>query len=480
MKLILKLIKMIPQDLRQHVPRTIKDCILNFVENKDETLAADRLRENLAELSGRNTSFRAAHGKKVVYILHNSLPYSSGGYAIRTQGLAKGLKQNAWDVNCITRPGFPHDLADFKWNQLPQLADCIDGVFYRRILEPHWNNVGSNYAYIEQAALALEKEFKELNADAVIAASNFIVGLMSLLAAKKLRLPFIYEVRGLWEVTRMSREPRYANSKHYHTMETWETLVAQHADMVFTLTGPMRDELVRRGVDREKISLLPNACDTERFRPIEYNAKLAAELGLPPGIPVIGYIGTFVQYEGLDLLVEACAQLKRQGAVFRLLLVGNENTSGAGVGGITKRIMRIARHQGLGDWLILTGRVPHNMVEQYYSIIDICPFPRLPLPVTEMVSPMKPLEAMAMAKAVVASNVGGMKEMLLPEVNGLVFDKGSKDSLASVLLQLLNNEELRTQLSEQARVWVQQNRNWHAIAESLSLCLDHFVCDAKN
>jgi glycosyltransferase involved in cell wall biosynthesis len=176
---------------------------------------------------------------------------------------------------------------------------------------------------------------------------------------------------------------------------------------------------------------------------------------------VIGYIGSFVDYEGLDDLTRACGQLKKQGLQFRLLLVG------ASEGPIYKRIQSIAAQQGLGDWLILPGRVPHHEVESWYSLIDIAPFPRKPLPVTELVTPLKPLEAMAMKKVVVMSSVAAMAEMVEEGVTGLVFQKGNQDSLVSTLSHLITEPELRIRLGEQARHFVESERNWMKMGEKI-------------
>ena len=152
----------------------------------------------------------------------------------------------------------------------------------------------------------------------------------------------------------------------------------------------MRDELVRRGVDPGKVTLLPNSCDPARFTPRARDAVLADRLAIPASVPVIGYIGTFVQYEGLERPGRPPARCCGRGRDFRLMLIGNENVSTTDKGPITVEIERIAAESGLTDRLIMPGRVPHEEVEAYYSLIDIAPFPRKPQPVTEMVSPMKP------------------------------------------------------------------------------------------
>src|SRR5690606_22760827 len=215
-------------------------------------------------------------------------------------------------------------------------------------------------------------------------------------------------------------------------------------------------ELVARDVPAEKIRLLPNACDPERFEPLPRDRALQAELGFPEGVPVIGYIGTFVSYEGLEDLAAACGRLKARGLAFRLLLVGNEDASGTSRGEITEAIERAADKHGFRDWLAMPGRVPHEVVPAYYSRIDIAPFPRKPLPVCEMVSPMKPLEALAMEKAVLVSDVGALAEMVRDGETGLLFRKGDLSDLAAKLAQLVKDPAMRERLGRNGRRWVKQ------------------------
>jgi glycosyltransferase involved in cell wall biosynthesis/polysaccharide pyruvyl transferase WcaK-like protein len=400
---------------------------------------------------------------RICYVLHNSLPYSSGGYATRGHGLALGLRAVGIEVACITRPGFPFDVKpELEGTTLPS-EDLIDDISYLRVWEPR-RNAGLLYHYVRGAADAFEARFREIRPALIMAASAYLSALPALIAARRLGLPFIYEVRGFWEITRLSRQPGYDNKPFFHVQKAIEAEIASRADYVFTLTAPMREELVQRGVSAEKISLLPNSCDSDRFTPRHRDAVLAARLGIPADVPVIGYIGTFVQYEGLEDLAAACARLRSRGMVFRLMLVGNEDTSGSGRGRITGEIERIAAEEGLAEWLIMPGRVPHEEVEAYYSLIDIAPFPRKPQPVTEMVSPMKPLEALSMEKAVVVSSVRALTEMVHDEETGLVFEKGSIESLANTLARLISDPELRGRLGRTARAWVARERTWIATA----------------
>jgi glycosyltransferase involved in cell wall biosynthesis len=399
---------------------------------------------------------------RICYVLHNSLPYSSGGYGTRSHGVAGGLKAAGREVIVLTRPGFPVDIKTELNDADVPAEDVIDGIRYVRTLEPKRKGM-SMLQYVTKAADALERQMRAVRPEMVMSASNHVTALPALIAARRLGLPFIYEVRGLWEITRISREQEFEDTPAFAVQSLLEAKVAQLADHVFTLTEPMREELSSRGVRDERIELLPNSCDPERFLPRPRDQALAARLGIPEGVPVIGYVGTFVDYEGLEDLALACTLLKQRGVNFRLMLVGNENASGTDRGPITEQILRIAEAEGMTDWLIMPGRVPHEEVESYYSLIDIAPFPRKPWPVCEMVSPMKPLEALAMEKAVLVSSVRALTEMIADGQTGRVFDKGSVASLADRLQELIAAPQQRLDLGRRGRIWVGAERTWKQI-----------------
>lgn len=408
----------------------------------------------------------------VCYVLHNSLPYSSGGYATRSYGVSCGLNKAGYKVHCVTRPGFPLDSRpELTAIDIPALQSIGD-ICYLRSAFP--DRLDPDYA--GKSAVIYEKQFREARPEIVIAASAYLSAMPALIAARRLGIPFIYEVRGLWEITRLSRKgSEHAQSTHFLAQAYVEAEIARQADHVFTLTQPMKEELAHRGVPAEQITLLPNSCDPDRFVPRACDHELKARLKIPAAVPVIGYIGTFVDYEGLDNLVEAGIMLKRRGREFRFLLVGNENTSGSGFGPVTEKIRQIAESGKIEDWIIMPGRIPHEKVESYYSLIDICPFPRKPLPVCEMVSPMKPLEALAMEKAVVVSSVRALTEMIEHGQRGLVFEKGNAESLANTLERLLLDTQLRKQLGRNGRQWVERERTWAQIGELAASVIKHVV-----
>ena len=399
------------------------------------------------------------------YILHNSLPYSSGGYATRSKGIADGFTKNGI-INpiLITRPGFPLSIQSAEIQDI-LLEEFLDGVKYRRIKSPIRERKDKrDNGYLIEAVLRLTEIFIEEHAQFIMAASNYYTSFPALIAARRLGLPFFYEVRGFWEINRLSEDPQFKYKDRYKQMLNMETYVAKNADHVFTLTKQMKNELIHRGVHKKQITLLPNSCDASRFYPRQPNQRLANKLNIPSNIPVIGYVGSFVQYEGLDMLLKAAVKLKNKGFEFRLLLVGSEDTTYNKAGSITDEIRRIAIDNNLSDHLIMTGRVSHEEVEEYYSLIDIAPFPRKSQLVTELVSPIKPLEALAMEKAVVVSSVGALREIVQDGITGLIFEKDNIDSLVEVLSRLISNPELRKNLGKSGRLWIKRERTWSQTA----------------
>ena len=408
---------------------------------------------------------------RLLYLLNYSLPQVSNGYATRGQGMALGMKSCGIDLVCLTRPGFPTDVNDQLTGADFPASNQVEGIDYLHDAGPVYQGTGSMSTYLREAADVVEARLRELRPSVVMAASNYMNALPGLIAARRCGIPFWYEVRGFWEITRLSRNAEFEQTLYYQVQRKLECMVATGADRVFTLTNPMIEELVERGVAPERIALLPNSCDPSRFTPRPRDRELAKALGIPDSVPVIGYVGSFAPYEGLEDLTSACAQLRQAGAKFRLLLVGGEKATDSSKGPVTDEIERIAAEEGLDDWLVMTGRIPHEDVEAHYSLIDIAPFPRRSQPVTEMVSPLKPLEALAMEKAVVVSSLRALTEMIQHDVTGLVYEKDNNQALAAVLHRLLLDPELRRRLGTVGRTWVETDRTWHATAGTVAQAL---------
>jgi glycosyltransferase involved in cell wall biosynthesis len=214
--------------------------------------------------------------------------------------------------------------------------------------------------------------------------------------------------------------------------------------------------MASRGVSEDRMVVLPNGVDTNRFAPRQRDAELERELGVADKT-VIGYAGGLVDYEGLDLLLEAIGALSQRRDDFHLIMVGDGNYQST--------LEALADRLKLGAVATFTGRVPHSEVGRYLSLFDIAPFPRRPLPVCEMISPIKPFESMAMGKAVIVSSVAALTEIVSDGRTGLVFAKGDVIDLTRTIERLLDSHELRTSLGTAAREWVRTERDWSSIVE---------------
>ena len=393
---------------------------------------------------------------RVMAVLHYSRPQTVNGYTIRSHELLAGLRGRGRDVVPVTRLGFPED--DPRIEHTQPAEDGIDGIVYRHLPTTRLN-LGDMPLdlYLEAYADALLAMARHYRPQVLHAASNHLNGLAANAAAAALGLKSIYEARGLWELTLLSNRPAAEGSELLQMMVRLETQAALDASLLFTLTAALRDEFVGRGVPAERIVIVPNGVDPARFVPRPRDAELEARLGLT-GKVVIGYVGSIVAYEGLDDLLRAAAILKARVAIpFALLVVGDGQQLPA--------LKAMADKLGLMGTVLFLGQVPHAEVERYYSLIDIAPLPRKPVRVCELVSPLKPFEAMAMEKAIVVSSVAALAEIVDDDVTGLVHRKGDVEHLAHVVELLLREPERRLRIARAGGVWARRERDWRAVAQ---------------
>ena len=413
---------------------------------------------------------------KIFYHASQSLPHTSSGYAIRTHGLLSELKRLNIDIEGILRYGYPLDRGDFPINEI-EGSDVIDEVEYIFSLKNRNSAKIIDYSevfrftslekYLNKSVDYLLEEAKKRKPSIIHSASNFVCGYAGVKAARLLGIPSIYEIRGFWHLTQSTKREGYENSDHYNVSEKLEIETAKLANHVFTITGSIKDILVENGVDESKISILPNAVDIEKFTIEKRDEELEQKLGLKDKI-VIGYIGSFVEYEGLDLLIKACKMLYEEvGDVFRLLLVGD--------GDVFDKLRSLAEDSGLSEFVIFTGRVHHDDVQRYYSLIDIAPLPRKGFRVCELVSPLKPFEAMASGKLLITSNVKALNEIIEHGVTGLVFEKDNYQDLAEKLGSVIVDEDLRNEIAKNGNLWVKENHSWEKIAKSVTSIYEHLL-----
>lgn len=372
--------------------------------------------------------------QRLLYVVNHCYPFSSNGYAVRTHAVARALVDQGLEVIVASRPGLPWDRKEVSGEYFT-VEHQIDGVRYLHTPKP--SQVGlTPEEYVAQSAEVYVELIRIFKPIAVMAASNWRNALPAALAANDTGRLFYYEVRGFWEITRIASEPDWQQTDDFREEVQNEVAVARAAEQLFTLNSFMCDELVRRGVKRARIDLVPNGfpgwveCEGS-------NADLKKKLGIQSRY-IVGYIGSFNGYEGLEDLIEAAASVRRNGVDLSILLVGSSESMGIGAGGTLKcsaseRYRSLASNLGFESFLILPGRVAPEQIDDYYELLDLFVIPRKPCDVCEIVSPMKPLEAVAHGKHVLMSDVNALAD--IGDICSLfsLFKKGDIKSLAAAL-----------------------------------------------
>lgn len=395
--------------------------------------------------------------RTLLYVAASSFPHHVTGYAARTHSLIKAIGRQGWRVEAVTRPGYPADRNDAQ-NVTGRLgAHEVDGVVYSRLAGPPSNATPFD-RYCAQSCEALLEHVQTTRPSVVQAASNHVNAAPALMAARKAGLPFIYEVRGLWELTNAARVPHWEGSERFEFQRRQETVVAQEADAVVAISNGLRNELIARGVDERKIIVVPNSVDPQIFSPRPRDRALASEFGLEDR-QVLGFLGSMTGYEGLVDLVTALASLRKGGLDVCALLVGD--------GPAFREVREAARVLGVQDHLIMPGRVPHTDAPRWYSLMNVAVYPRRPAQVTELVPPLKPLEAMAMELPVVASNVSAISETLIHRENGFLFNKGDVNELTDLLGEVIGAPDRSMAVARNARRDVEKRFTWSRAANTL-------------
>jgi PEP-CTERM/exosortase A-associated glycosyltransferase len=312
--------------------------------------------------------------------------------------------------------------------------------------------VGKELALMKQLEARIEEVAREIRPDIIHAHSPVLNALPAIKVARKLGIPVVYEIRAFWEDAAVDHGSTSEGSLRYRATRKLETRAIQQVDHVFTICEGLRADIVARGIPAEKVTVIPNAVDVESFHLASPPDPQLQEKWCLTGKTVVGFIGSFYAYEGLDLLLDALPELIRQRPDVRALLVGG--------GPQEANLRQQAERLSLGEHVIFTGRVPHKDVNQYYNLINILAYPRHPMRLTELVTPLKPLEAMAQGQLFVASDVGGHKELIEHNKTGILFKAGDRSALTDALLSLLNDRQRWPELKKNGRHFVESVRNW--------------------
>jgi glycosyltransferase involved in cell wall biosynthesis len=386
---------------------------------------------------------------RILHLVNDALPTTSAGYTIRTHEIVLAERAAGLDPHVVTRCGFPVTQGRLDGRRLV----ILDGIPYHRLLPwrlPRRADAAADLGLAQAARLA-----EQLRPAVLHAASNYANAMIALALGKRYGLPVVYEVRGFWEDTWLSRHPGgedLARSELYRHSRDLETRCMLAADLVVTLGEAMRDEIVARGVPAGKVLIVPNAVSGEFLQRLPDATALRAELGIEPGEHVIGVVSSLVPHEGIGTLLEATRLLNDRGLPVRALIVGDGPERAA--------LQRQAAGLGLGEAAIFTGRVPAAKVREFHALLDVFVVPRTRDRVCQLVTPLKPVEAMASGLCVVTSEVKALAEIIKPEVTGALTIPQDPVALADSLELLVCSPDMRRKLGDNAREWVARDRSW--------------------
>ena len=389
---------------------------------------------------------------RVLHVLDHSLPVQSG-YTFRTLAILAAQRSLGWDTHHLTSPkhgpsSAPDELVDgWRFSRTPFACARPD--------LPVWREVCAMRATTRR----LDELVATLRPTLLHAHSPLLNGYPALWIGRRHRIPVVYEVRAFWEDAAVDQGTAREGDLRYRATRALETQLIRRADAVVAICdGLKQDILARGGIAADRVTVAPNAVDASRFtterRP---DRELRSRLGIQDGSAVLGFIGSMYPYEGLEFLVRSLPDLLQQEPAACLLIVGG--------GPAEERIRSLADQLGLPGRVVLPGRVPHGEVGRYYDLVDLFVYPRLSMRLTELVTPLKPLEAMASGRIVVASDVGGHRELITDGSTGFLFRAGDRAALIGTLQTALAHRGRWPAVAQAARQHVERHHSIERLAE---------------
>ena len=384
---------------------------------------------------------------RILHVLDHSTPLHSG-YTFRTLAILTEQRRLGWETFHLT--GAKHT-AGFA------TEETVDGWHFFRT--PGASVNGRRLPGMAELDLMrdlegrLQSVVEQVRPHVLHVHSPVLNALPALWLRRRMQVPVVYEMRASWEDAAVDHGTTREGSVRYKLSRAIESFALRQADQVTTICEGLRGDIAARGIAADKITVIPNAVDVTSFRfGVEPDPGLQQRLGLQGAI-VLGFAGSFYHYEGLHLLVDAVSRMRARHPQLRLLLVG---------GGPQEAALKAqVAHAGLGDCVIFTGRVAHGEVQRYYELIDLLVYPRLPSRLTDLVTPLKPLEAMAQGRLLVASDVGGHRELIHHGQTGFLCPAGDTASLEAAIEDTLSRRAEWPAVRAQARRFVERERTWY-------------------
>jgi PEP-CTERM/exosortase A-associated glycosyltransferase len=392
---------------------------------------------------------------RVLHVFDHSWPVLSG-YSVRSRNLVRAQRCVGFEPVALTGPLHQLDSddgPDAVVDGSHYLRTQLDRGMSRRAIAGRWPFLRES-ATVRLLRRRIVQLLDEQKFDIVHAHSPALCGLAAVQAAKVKGVPCVYEIRAFWEEGPGAAGAGIWRSLRRGLTRRLEIRVARHSDAVVGIAANILDVLRHRGIPRDKLFHVPNGVDCDRFAPVERDFELSRQLRLD-GQFVFGFIGSLYGYEGISWLVSAMGELKQSGVSCKLLV--------AGEGEDLPMIAAAARQMGVEDMILALGRVPHDDVKRYYSLIDVMVYPRRKSSLTDTVTPLKPLEAMALGKPILGSDVGGMRELIDDEKTGLLFRAGQVDDFCRQARRLISDAALRRTLSAAARRNAVEEKDWKVL-----------------
>lgn len=386
---------------------------------------------------------------RILHILDHSVPLHSG-YTFRTLAILQQQRKLGWQTVHLT------GAKQGRHQSGPEHE--VDGWhFFRTMPSTRWWTrlpILRQISVVTGLVRRLRQVARLARPNVLHAHSPSLNALAALRVGKAMGIPVVYEIRAFWEDAAADHGTASEGSIRYRISRALESYVLRRVDAVTTICDGLRKDIEARGIPADKITVIPNAVDTTEFQSAQpCNGLLAQQLGLN-GYLVLGFIGSFYRYEGLELLIRAMPAMLAAVPSLQLLLVGGGPQEG--------ELRALAQQLGLHSKVRFAGRIPHGQIRDYYQLVDLLVYPRLPMRLTELVTPLKPLEAMAQGRLVLASDVGGHRELIEDGKTGVLFKAGDLGSLSERILHLIRHVETWPALRQQARRYVERERNWPA------------------
>ncbi len=399
-----------------------------------------------AEIRSRSTgssTYCTAFNQRVLQLVHSAKSFDTNGYAIRTEQIINALRERNIESVVVSRFGYPWDLPQHM-NDKVVPTTASDGIEYCHLFDPERCIGGPEAEYLTRYSDKVIEIATTSACSIIHAHSNYLNGLAANMAGAALGMPVVYEMRGLWHLTRATRSSAYFETEHYRYCENREIQAAKGAQAVAAISQPLAEWLVECGVEREKITVIGNACMNQSARVSVDDTKYC-----------VGYIGSLVAYEGLPSLIKAMAIVSKHEPRAQAIIVGG----GRCLAELKQQVVR----EGLAGKIVFTGPVSSKEALDYYKQLDAIVLPRLSNQLTEMIPPLKPMEALSKGVPVIASDVAPLRQVVTAGENGLVYPAGDHEELAKCILQIFVDKALRKTLSQNGLSWAAEN-SWESNA----------------